>query len=445
MRPNILFVMADQWRAHATGYNGDPNARTPNLDRFASEGTNFRQALSGHPLCVPFRAALLTGRHGHANGVGGHYSALPSGTSTMAHRLSGMGYRTAYFGKWHLYDHPAPGGGHDEEHIARTVIPPEARGGFEHWKAFEAGNVMIDPWLHGDGDLIARRRRGYQPQVLVDVFLDYLDDPADAPWFAVLSTEPPHNPYDEVPSRYARRYRPDDIVLRPNVPRAEPVESRARCDLAGYYAHIEATDEAIGRLLEALDSRGLSQDTLVLFFADHGDLHGSHGQFRKTSPLDESVRIPFLARWPDQIPKGRTSDALFSEIDVYPTLLGLLGAPAPSKLHGRDLSALFRGSATTGRDRVLIQHVDGLGHEFASRLPWRAIRTGDAMYGCVSGAEQWLYDLRVDPFQVQNRAHDGGAAELRASMRQQFLAALREVQDPFPPPPFEDPPAPVVA
>ena len=425
----------DQWRGQATGYAGDVNACTPNLDRFASEGFDFRQAVSAHPLCVPFRGALLTSRHAHSTGIAGHYSALPPGTVTAAHRLSDVGYRTAYLGKWHLYDHLP-----DVEPVVQdVVVPPEHRGGFEYWEASEGGDLN-DPVLHRHDDPVPRRYEGYEPDVLVERFEVFLEAVGDgAPWFTVVSTLPPHNPYGDAPAEYRAKYDPADIRLRPNVPCVEPLESRVREDLAGYYAHIEATDAAFGRLLEMLDARGLSQDTVVVFLSDHGDMLGSHGRHKKTVPLEESARIPMLIRWPGRIEQA-TSDALICELDVLPTMLGLIGHDVPEETHGFDLSPVLLGEAPGVRDHVLLQQVDGLAHEPAWRLPWRAVRTTRAMYGCDIAAERWLFDLEQDPYELENRASDGGAAQFRASMRKLLENALRRVDDGFALPEFHDVP-----
>jgi len=383
---------------------------------------------------------LLTGQHAHVNGVTGHYSSLPKDATTVAHVLRADGYQTAWFGKWHLYDHPPIPGDPEGTGVAQIVVPEDRRGGFTHWEAFEGGNVLVDPWVHTGEDPVPRRRSGYQPDVLTSAVADFIEAQAAEPWFAVLSTEPPHNPYEAAPAEYRSRYEPEDIVLRPNVPRGAPVEPRARQDLAGYYAHIEATDAAIGRLLQVLEDSGMAQNTVVFFFSDHGDLLGSHGAYMKTRPLEEAIRIPLLIRWPGVIPAGLVTDALIAEVDLSPTLLGLVGIPVPQSMQGKDLSGIALGSDEPGPEYALLQHVDGLGHANGTRLPWRAVRTKDFLFGCTTGQEEWLYDLQDDPHQTRNLVLVGGAKAQRAAAREVLAKALREAGDPFELPESYEPP-----
>jgi arylsulfatase A-like enzyme len=434
-RPNVLWVIVDQWRGQATGYVGDPNAVTPNLDRLAAESVRFDCAFSSHPLCVPFRGALLTGRRGTSTGVTGHKSSMPAGTRTIAHTLRENGYRTAWFGKWHLSDHVPPPGlrkGAASEWVATRIVPPDRRGGFDHWEAFEGGNVINDPWLHTDRDPTPRRRPGYQSDVIFSACADYIGaNDGDAPWFAVCSVEPPHDPYDAAPPEYAERYDPATIKLRPNVPSSEPVNSTARRYLAGYYASIEATDAALGRLLAEVDSHAGGRPTAVVFMSDHGDMLGSHGRYKKTQPYEESIRIPLVIRWPGVRGRGAVTDALACEIDIAPTMLDMLGMSIPPDLHGTSLAAQLDDPSAPGPDYVLLQHIDGLAHADTMNVPWRAIRTRDALYGVTAGQECWLFDLENDPYETRNLASIGSGRVLRRELRPLLEKALSEAHDPF--------------
>lgn len=290
--PDILWIVTTQWRAQACGYAGDPNARTPALDALAADPrtVNYAQAVTPHPFGPFARAALLTGVPSPENGVRGYWDALSRGARTIAHAMAERGYATAFFGKWGVgeRDRGAPLVG---EAAARVVVPPGARGGFAHWVGFEGGFLLNDPWLHGDGVDGWTRARGYQSDVLCELTAEWLARPAGAPRFVVASLEAPHPPYAApVPAGVART-RAEDVVLPANVPRGGEVEARARSELAGYHAHIAATDAAIGRLLATVPD-----ETRVVFTSVHGDMHGSHGLFRKGWPHEESVRVPLLVR-----------------------------------------------------------------------------------------------------------------------------------------------------
>jgi arylsulfatase A-like enzyme len=222
----------------------------------------------------------------------------------VAHALRDRGYATAFFGKWHLAerDRTAPFVG--EAH-AKMIVPPERRGGFEFWEGFESGFLLNDPWLHGTRLSEPRHFKGYQADVLAQRAAAWsMEQGARSaeggkPYFCMVSLEAPHPPYHapagSTGSRQAPHVaerKPSEITLRANVPRGGENEKQAREEMAGYYAHIEATDRAIGKLMAEVDL----SETAVVFTSVHGDMHGSHGLFRKAWPYEESVRVPLLIR-----------------------------------------------------------------------------------------------------------------------------------------------------
>ena len=290
--PDILWIVTTQWRAQACGYAGDPNARTPALDALAADPrtVNYAQAVTPHPFGPFARAAMLTGVPSPENGIVDYWDALPRDSRTIAHELAERGYGTAFFGKWGVGERDpfAPLVG---EWAARFPVPPERRGGFAHWVGFEGGFLLNDPWLHGDGIDGFALRAGYQSDVIAELAAEWFARPAGGPRFAVASFEAPHPPYDASTPEGVRRPTPEEIVLPVNVPRGGEVEAKARRELAGYHAHIAATDAAIGRLLEAIPAA-----TIVVVTSVHGDMHGAHGLFRKGWPHEESVRVPLLVR-----------------------------------------------------------------------------------------------------------------------------------------------------
>lgn len=299
-KPDILWIVTTQWRAQACGYAGDPNARTPALDVLAADArtVNYAQAVTPHPFGPFARAAMLTGVPSPENGVRDYWDALPRGARTIAHELSARGYATAFFGKWGVgeRDRSAPLVG---EAAARVEVPREARGGFAHWVGFEGGFLLNDPWLHGDVIEGWRKALGYQSDVVCELAAEWPGRAAATPRFMVASLESPHPPYDAPTPVGLERIRPEDVVLAASVPRGGDAEVRARRELAGYYAHIAATDAAIGRLIARVDEAAEAQGRaapVVVFASVHGDMHGAHGLFRKGWPHEESVRVPLLVR-----------------------------------------------------------------------------------------------------------------------------------------------------
>jgi len=313
--PNILWIVTTQWRGQACGFAGDVNARTPCLDSLAAQSVDYTQAVTPHPFGPFARAALFTGIPSPENGVATYYDPLPRDARTIAHELGDCGYRTAFFGKWHLAERDPTAPLVGEAH-ARRVVPPESRGGFAFWEGFESGFLLNDPWLHGTRLAEPQRFTGYQSEVLCARAAGYLSEyytqTPRSPWFAVLSLEAPHPPYAAA-ANGVEPLRPEQVELAPNVPRGGAVEARARRELAGYYAHIEATDASIGKLLAALPNRGA--DTVVVFTSVHGDMHGAHGLFRKGWPHEESVRVPLLVRHPREVARRDATTAV-SLIDL---------------------------------------------------------------------------------------------------------------------------------
>ena len=399
-QPNILWIVTTQWRASATGYAGDANARTPWLDGLASEAVNFTQAVTPHPLGPQARAALLTGKLCPENGVSGYWDPLPAKARTVAHALKDRGYATAFFGKWHLdqRDRAAPFVGNVH---AKQIVPPARRGGFEFWEGFEGGFLLNDPWLHGTRLAEPKHFKGYQADILVQRAAEWLKTPRERPAFCVVSLEPPHPPY-HAPAPHVAEVLPAELKLRGNVPLGGPVEQQAREELAGYYAHIEATDRAIGKLIAEVDLTG----TAVVFTSVHGDMHGSHGLFRKAWPYEESIRVPLLILHQRSETGGqptekteRRDDSPVSLVDL--SHLAVAWAEGREWHCKRDSAAISMPSAT----------------EIALQCPvaWHGFRSTKHKLVLNADGTPWLYfDLQHDPLEMKNLAGDPArAGEIR--------------------------------
>ncbi|AOS43100.1 Arylsulfatase [Lacunisphaera limnophila] len=388
-RPNILWIVTTQWRAQATGYAGDANALTPWLDGLASEAVNYTQAVTPHPLGPQARAALLTGRLGPENGVRGYWDALPPDARTVAHALNDRGYATAFFGKWHLAERDRSAALVGEAH-ARMIVPPERRGGFGLWEGFESGFLLNDPWLHGTRLPQPQHFKGYQADILVQRVAEWLRTPHTQPTFGVVSLEAPHPPYHAV-APHVREMAPAEIRLRGNVPAGGPIERQAREELAGYYAHIEATDRAIGKLIAEVDLA----ETIVVFTSVHGDMHGSHGLFRKAWPFEESVRVPLLIR--GQRPENR------GRIDPSPVSIADLPHMAVAWAEGREWHCR--------RDSALISMPSATEIPLQCPVAWRGFRSAKHKLVLNEDGAPWLYfDLERDPLELKNLAEDPARA-----------------------------------
>ncbi len=396
-RPNILWIVTTQWRASACGYAGDPNARTPALDALSAQSVNYAQAVTPHPFGPFARAALLTGMLSPANGVVDYFDALPVSARTIAHDLGKRGYATSFFGKWGVAarDPQVPLVG--EAH-ARMFIPPELRGGFGFWEGFEGGFLLNDPWLHGTRLPVSEKFSGYQSDVVCERAATWLSTQTseESPWFSVVSLEAPHPPYAASASGLVASA-PEDIILPANVPRGGEAETKARAELSGYYAHIEATDRAIGRLVAAVGPA-----TTVVFSSVHGDMHGAHGLFRKGWPHEESVRVPLLVRVAGAA--ARRDEGAVSLVDVQAMTRAWAGGaewagpPAMARISMPSVVALPQQC-----DRV-----------------WRGLRTPSRKLVLNADGSPWLFfDLKNDSAERKNLAgdpaHSGEIARLRAS------------------------------
>ena len=432
-QPNLLFVLTDQWRSSAFGFGSDAIVRTPHLDRLASEGANWRRAYAANPVCTPNRACILTGRYSHQTGMIKNDLQLPPAETCWPQVFRDAGYATHYVGKWHLDGTPKPG----------FVPPGWRRRGFATFEGFNRGHQYHKPWGFDDQgrsleDLAGTDLRDYyEPAMQTDSAIGFMRRNRNRPFACYLSWGPPHTPFR--PPRDFRRYTPEEITLRPNVP--EDHGEQARKDLAGYYGLCESLDHQIGRITAFLDESGLSENTLVVFSSDHGELAGSHGKYRKGEPEDESLSVPLLMRLPGRIPAGTEPQALINSVDLMPTMLALCGLPEPGSCAGRDLS----GAVLEDRETPQVESVYCEGRvanppnaqpnpNNSDPRPWRSIVTARhkltvrGNYGAVDS----LYDLQDDPYELRNLADVPEAK----SMAGDLLAELRSwgtaTEDSFP-------------
>lgn len=417
-RPNILFLIPDQWRAQAFGFAGDPNVRTPNLDRFERECVNFTQAVAGTPVCSPTRASLLTGRRPLSHGVFLNDVPLSTNAVTLAKVLKSAGYDTGCIGKWHVDGHGS----------RSAFIPPERRQGFDYWKVQECTHSYNDSAYFADGPE-PRKWEGYDAIAQTRDAETRLRVHAASrrPFLLWVAWGPPHNPYETAPELYRRMYDPATLRLHPNVP--EHLRNRTRTELAGYYAHCTALDDCVASLLRTLDETGLATNTIVVFTSDHGDMLGSQDQQRKQRPWEESVRVPMLMRLPAMlhIRPQRLAATINSE-DVMPTLLQLCGLPVPAGVEGLDFTGAMRGGPDPSGGATVVRCISPFG-EFARRLggrEYRSLRSANHTYARDLQGPWLLYDNQADPHQMTNLVghaeHAGLQARLDAALTRKLAA-----------------------
>jgi len=418
-RPNLIFVFGDQWRAQATGYAGDPNARTPDLDRFAGEGIQFTTAVSCCPVCSPYRACLMTGQYPHTHGLIVNDQCIQSDAVSLAEAFGAAGYETGYIGKWHL-----------TLHDRTRSIRPDERMGFRFWRGFGCTHTYGHSHYYADDDPQPRVWDGYDADAQTDEACRYIRGAgreAGKPFALVLSWGPPHAPYDTAPEPFRSRYAPEDVQLRPNVP--EGAADQARRQLAGYYAHIAALDACFGRLLATVDEAGIADETIVVFTSDHGDMLGGHGLWKKQHPHDESILVPLLVRCPAGAAGPPRTDATpINAPDIMPTLLGLCGVDIPATVEGTDFAPQIRGERDVDAGGALIacyrpHHQSTYAGGAAD---YRGLRDERYTY-CRTHAGPWLLlDNQADPYQQTNLVGqaegDGRVARLDRALQDKLDA-----------------------
>ena len=305
-KPNLVFVFADQLREQALGYTGDPNVMTPNLDRLAGESVNIRNAISCVPVSCPYRASMLTGQYALSTGVFLNDVQLNPEINSVAKIYKNAGYNTAYIGKWHVN-----GNGRTK------YIKKEFRQGFEYFKALECTHSYLRSKYFDNDNTEAKYWKGYDAIDQTKDAISYMEKHSkdDKPFILYLSWGGPHNPYEQVTENYKQLYAGKDIKLRDNIPQAK--RQQAIKNLKGYYAQITALDDCIGMLQNAIKELGIEENTIFVFTSDHGDMLFSQGMQWKQRPYDESIRVPFLVKYPALLAdKNRETDMIINTPDT---------------------------------------------------------------------------------------------------------------------------------
>jgi len=421
-RPNIVYVMADQWRAQATGYAGDPNVKTPNLDRLATQGINMANAVSGCPVCTPYRGTLFTGQHPLTTGLFINDVPLNPKGATLGETFRSAGYATAYIGKWHVN-----GGGR------KAYIPPERRFGFETFKVLECTHDYNKSHYYDGNDRTLRTWDGYDAIAQTHAAIDCIKNrKPDQPFLLMLSWGAPHDPYGGAPQKYRDMYSAGQIKVRPNVP-AESANA-VRCLLANYYAHCTAMDDCMGELITALDQEGLAENTILVFTADHGDMLKSQNQIHKQRPWEESIRVPFLIRYPAKLGHtGKSLDGMFETADIMPTLLGLSGLSIPGSVEGKDFSKYLLGQGTdpSGGAAVIASYQPMTDWLTDAGGEYRGLRTPRYTYAKKLDGPWLLFDNEKDPYQLTNLIAKPEAAEVQKQLDDELTRRLNERGDQF--------------
>jgi arylsulfatase A-like enzyme len=439
-RPNIVFIMTDDHAAHAISAYGSKVNRTPHLDRLAREGALFTNVFATNSICTPSRATILTGQYSHLNGVT-MFNRFDSGRMTVARLLQQAGYHTAMIGKWHLGSDPQ---------------------GFDTWEIFPGQGDYVDPVLYtatGEKKYTGR----YATDVITDIALAFIEKrPVDKPFFLMLHHKAPHRPWTpnaEHGAHFSTKTIPEPATmwddykgrtdaLQENKQRlVDLVKTDVKQDppagltgdaltrwkyqryMQDYLATVQSVDDNVGRVLEAIDKAGLGRDTIVVYTSDQGFFLGDHGLFDKRFMYEESIRMPFLVRWPAVITAGSRVDAMGLNVDFAPTFLEAAGLPPSADMQGRSLLPLMRGQTPRDwRSSMYYRYYHDPGHHNTRAHYGVRTKTHKLIYFWKK--DQWeLYDLVADPQEMRNLYGQPAQAALTARLKTELARLKREAKD----------------
>lgn len=449
-KPNIVVVMADQWRGTALGFMGQEPVMTPNLDLLAQEGVALTQAVSNYPVSSPARATFMTGQYPTSNGVTGNCNSnsaplgveLKTDAVCWSDVLKVNGYTNGYIGKWHLdapYEPYIDCANNKGGMAWNEWCAPERRHGFDYWVSYGTFDRHLNPmYWHTDSkrnEFIYVDQWG--PEYEVDRAIDFISDAQtkDAPFALVVSMNPPHTPYDAVPQKYKDLYKDlnvDSLAQNPKVPAADtPMGKNYRRNIANYYACMTGVDYEVGRLVSFLKEKGLYENTIVVFISDHGDCLGMHGEVTKNNIYEESMRIPFIVSYPKLL-KPRVDDkTLISMSDFMPTMLGLVGLDIPDTVESNDLSrAVISGKGNVDGQVYLKYNNDTGGDRSKQSKGLRDERYSYVLFlagGEVTGG--LLFDRKEDPMQLNNLF--GKQPKTERKLRAKLKKLLKQANDPM--------------
>ena len=439
-RPNILFIMTDDHAAHAISAYGSKINKTPHLDKLAGEGIRLDRCFVTNSICTPSRAAILTGKYSHKNGVP-VFNRFDGSQQTVAKLLQASGYHTGMFGKWHLGSDPT---------------------GFDRWKILPGQGAYHDPVFYTSST--RKKETGYCTDLITDFSIDFLDQrPKDKPFFLMCHQKAPHRnwqPREDKKAKWAKIQVPlpetfdDDYAgksdaareatmrvedhLTPNDVKEKPPEGLSGRDLKiwkyqrymqDYLACVESVDDNIGRLMDYLDKQGLRDNTLVIYTSDQGFFLGDHGWYDKRFMYEESLRMPFLARWPGKVKPGTTSGDMVLNVDFAPTFLAAAGLPVPADMQGKNALGVLAGNTPAGwrTDMYYRYYHYPADHRVQPHI---GVRTLTHKLIHFNKIDQWeLYDLTVDPREKRNLISEPGQQAKVAELKSRLMALKKELGD----------------
>jgi arylsulfatase A-like enzyme len=447
-RPNIVFIMTDDHAAHAISSYGSKLIKTPHLDRLARDGMRFANAFVTNSICTPSRAVILTGKYSHLNGVP-VFNHIDNTQPLVSKYLQAAGYHTGMIGKWHL-------GGNNAQR-PNDGSPT----GFDYWNILPGQGAYFDPVMIEMGQ--RKKLTGYTTDIITDLSMDFIKKrPTDKPFFLMYHHKAPHRNWQP-----AEKYRKQYENYEPPIPATFDDDYKGKSDasrnatmhidadlndndtkgkpptgLSGaalkkwkftrymqdYLACVQSVDDNIGRFLDFLDQSGLAENTIVIYTSDQGFFLGEHNFYDKRFMYEESLRTPFIVRWPKRIKAGTVSKSMILNLDFAPTFLDAAGAKIPADMQGRSLLPLFAGKTPRDwRTSMYYRYYHPGHHNVAAHY---GVRTQRYKLIYFHKLDQWeLYDLQKDPGEMRNVYSDSSYAKTVESLKKELQRLKKEFKD----------------
>ncbi|HEY3129927.1 MAG TPA: sulfatase [Acidobacteriota bacterium] len=439
-RPNILFIMSDDHAVHAISAYGSRINRTPNIDRIAREGMRFNNCLVTNSICTPSRAVILTGKYSHINGVP-VFNRFDGSQPTLAKYLQRAGYYTGMIGKWHLFSDPT---------------------GFDYWNVLPGQGRYHDPEMIEMG--AKKTIQGYATDIITDLSIDFLKNrPRDKPFFLMSHHKAPHRNWEpdakhgamyeneEIPEpdtfrddyknrssaaaeatmRIDRDLTANDLKQQPPVGLSgEPLKKwKYQRFIKDYLRCVASVDDNVGRLLDYLDQAGLKNNTIVVYTSDQGFFLGDHNWFDKRFMYEESLRMPFLIRFPGKIQPGTINNDMILNVDFAPTFLEYAGVPVPGDMQGRSIVPLLRGGKPKGWRTSMYYRYYHYPQDHRVQ-PHYGIRTERYKLIYFNKINEWeLFDLKKDPREMNSVYNDPDYARVIKKLKIELYRLKRELKD----------------
>jgi arylsulfatase A-like enzyme len=428
-KPNMIVINVDELRWDGLGITGHPFVETPNIDRIAREGMIMENSFVVTPLCGPSRGSLMTGQYAHTNGS--YKNTAPKGHTKLLETYPMLfqqhGYKTAFVGKW------TTGRNGD-----KTPHP-----GFDRW--FCSGvnrDYKMDPIVNVDGDWIPFK--GHATDIDSAETARFIRENKDKPFNISLWHRSVHTSYGDEGLMAAERnrglYKDQPIeralsaqpgfVVQPSLegfaqhpPTDEDIRNIARMTVD--------IDDGVGEIYQALKDCGILDKTMIIFIGDNGFFFGEHGLTEKRLAYEESIRVPFIVRYPPLIKAGRTSAVDVLNIDIAPTLLTLAGIPVPDKMQGEDLLPVFQGRDLEDPRSALLFEFWPEGDLPGQACWWKAVRTKEWKYVHYYKEPFYdeLYNLKEDPYEMNNLIKSKGHALVLKRMQSELERLMVKYND----------------